>query len=788
MVLSETSQYRVKHCPGMNFHRKSLSKNQTPLKRKRRNSEDDEMSADNQISSISESGRTSCSPDMFTDSIEDFDASFPEDTPTTGRTDEHDKKLDESLKQVSEGESCPWRGVSLEDLKSGYGLWGYPQLPPVRPSNSHAVLYQFPVSRGEKPTPLQHRYVDKWDSDNVRMPFSPQNLCAVNKNDGSSKSSPRSVWELVEEALLRQMVSSQQLEAAILSYCGAYGRIWDFTTLHYFLSDVLDEAEVDCFFSQLLPSMVQLALQLPNLIRSPIPLLKQFRNSSISLSQLQIASLLSNAFFCTFPRRNTLQRNSEYATFPDINFNRLFQANKKKSSQRAVEKLKCLFHYFRRVCHKAPEGVVTFTRRYIAPENLPVWEKSSKLLNKLHITSCGTIEDEGRGMLQVDFANKRVGGGVLRWGCVQEEIRFVICPELIVSRLFTESMEPLEAVQIVGCERFSNYKGYGDNFEWCGDHCDTTPRDSSGRRLCSITAIDAMAFRNPNMQYTPDNITRELNKAYVGFSSPDIPEDQRTPVATGNWGCGVYRGNAKLKSLLQLMAATEAGRHLAYFTFGNETLRDDVFQMYTFLMENRVTVGKLWRYLQQYYDYCVKDGKVTLDLYAYLYKRITNSETSKHITGSIRSVESRNIDSKNNSEWNNKFEERIFSIGSSKSKSEKSVERNDENRDSSFSSSIKDSDQNSAKKVSGSSAIHRKMNSATVTEENLETVMMEVESASNENSVQDGSCDSSAIKPGSSSTKSSLLDQLDQYENTEFPKSTNTPKRKISDYFTAVQK
>lgn len=41
-------------------------------------------------------------------------------------------------------------------------------------------------------------------------------------------------------------------------------------------------------------------------------------------------------------------------------------------------------------------------------------------------------------MLQVDFANKRVGGGVLGRGSVQEEIRFVICPELIVSRLLTE--------------------------------------------------------------------------------------------------------------------------------------------------------------------------------------------------------------------------------------------------------------------------------------------------------------------------------------------------------------
>lgn len=37
----------------------------------------------------------------------------------------------------------------------------------------------------------------------------------------------------------------------------------------------------------------------------------------------------------------------------------------------------------------------------------------------------------------VDFANKNIGGGVLGFGSVQEEILFVIHPELIVSVLLT---------------------------------------------------------------------------------------------------------------------------------------------------------------------------------------------------------------------------------------------------------------------------------------------------------------------------------------------------------------
>ena len=43
-------------------------------------------------------------------------------------------------------------------------------------------------------------------------------------------------------------------------------------------------------------------------------------------------------------------------------------------------------------------------------------------------------------------------------GCVQEEIRFLICPELIVSRLFTEELDDNECLVISGAEQFSKYR------------------------------------------------------------------------------------------------------------------------------------------------------------------------------------------------------------------------------------------------------------------------------------------------------------------------------------------
>lgn len=50
----------------------------------------------------------------------------------------------------------------------------------------------------------------------------------------------------------------------------------------------------------------------------------------------------------------------------------------------------------------------------------------------------------------MDFANKFVGGGVTGHGLVQEEIRFVINAELIISRLFTEALEHDECLIITG--------------------------------------------------------------------------------------------------------------------------------------------------------------------------------------------------------------------------------------------------------------------------------------------------------------------------------------------------
>ncbi|CAB3223993.1 unnamed protein product [Arctia plantaginis] len=520
---------------------------------------------------------------------------------------------------VDTGSNDHWRGVPLTELYGSQSPWGAPEFPLVAPSYNHAVLYHVPSSgcvAGDRP-PKPQIGQDKWDSEHVRMPCSSHSLYPVEDSAGESHLKRR--WEMIENALSKPLRNSHDLSNAIISYNTKFRNIWKFKGLHKFFDEYLEEEESQYFFDVTLPEVAKLALSLPKLVQAPIPLLKQNKNRSISLSQQQIACLLANAFFSTFPRRNSRKSNSEYASYPYINFNTysLYEAT---DSDANLEKLKCICHYFRRVVTKVPVGTVTYRRRAGGARAGAGWARSRRALHHvpLHVDSRHTIEDAD-GLIQVDFANKFLGGGVLGHGCVQEEIRFVICPELLLSMLFTEELKANEALIIIGAERYSEYSGYGGSFKWRGSFGDETPRDTSARRRCAVLAVDALPYTSLLREFRKDNITRELNKAWIGFSFDTDPQSsslQYPGVATGNWGCGAFGGTPHLKSLLQLMACAEAGRPMAYYTFSDDTLRDDIINMYNLLARHNVTVGQLYKHIINFSEN--RQNVVKGKLHAYL--------------------------------------------------------------------------------------------------------------------------------------------------------------------------
>ncbi|KAM3725439.1 Poly(ADP-ribose) glycohydrolase [Dirofilaria immitis] len=432
----------------------------------------------------------------------------------------------------------------------------------------------------------------------VRLPYS---IC--NMINGTAR------YEIIQNAiskLLKPLMTYKQIKECIRSY----SRVTSFDALRQLFETVLDETLRMEYLTTVVPFMAKLALQSPSLITQPIPILRRGSSGSITISQHQAASLLALAFFCTFPSRNVVNND-----LPAVNFCRLFSLR----SANVVEKLRCLMHYFHMVSKKMPTGLLTIRRQNGSAQN---WSSMHLPLSELYVSHTGTIEDDGHGMLQVDFANEYIGGGVLSSGCVQEEIRFLICPEMIVSMILCERMHHNEAIVISGAERFSDYDGYGSSFRWRPmEKMNSFPRDRF-RRLCSeLVAIDALPFANRHEQFNIDVIDRELLKAYVGFA---VNNETMKPVATGNWGCGVFGGDLHLKSLIQLMASSAQKRCLCYFTFGNRKFAEDFEEIYKVLTQAGITVGQLYDLIN---SYCSEYNENSSLLFEYISWKIKESTT-----------------------------------------------------------------------------------------------------------------------------------------------------------------
>jgi len=241
-----------------------------------------------------------------------------------------------------------------------------------------------------------------------------------------------------------------------------------------------------------------------------------------------------------------------------------------------------------------PEGKISIHRQVI--EKFPDWSSCTQVIGNLTVHSEGVIED-AKGCLQSDFANKFIGGGVLVGGCVQEEIRFAVNPELIATCLLSAVMKDNEVLIMKGSEQFSKYAGYGPTLKYDGDFKDDT-KSEDGFLQTEIVGMDAIKYSNRESQFEHSWILRDINKAYVAFYLPE--NSKNVPVATGNWGCGVFNGDKPLKVTLQLMAAAVANRELIYYTFNDKPLAERIKTYHQFLVTKKITVGQLWSKIMEF--------------------------------------------------------------------------------------------------------------------------------------------------------------------------------------------
>ena len=271
--------------------------------------------------------------------------------------------------------------------------------------------------------------------------------------------------------------------------------------------------------------------------------------------------------------------------------------------------IQCIANYFEHVWRKVyadsawAHKIITVNRRVLgATVNAPNWIASFKKIGKLTINPDKKGIEDFRDAAQVNFADPKPGGTLpfANADVVQEEILFLIYPELFVTQLIVPNMEQNECIVVGGVSRTNNYTGYKRTFRFTGDF---TTDDNS----ISIIFIDASkGHEGLSVKTLEGKMNRDLNKAYLGFSAID------KTIATGHWGCGAFGGNQQFMSVIQLLAAAEAEKSIVYAMFGE--LIDGFGRFYDKLVSMSATVGEIYsgllfaicKELDDYYDTIIK--------------------------------------------------------------------------------------------------------------------------------------------------------------------------------------
>ena len=326
------------------------------------------------------------------------------------------------------------------------------------------------------------------------------------------------------------------------------------------LQEVLEEIEEISVFEKLIPFLWDQAskeVNIENHLQPSLPV--------ITMKKSECLSVLSKAFFCLY------QRNSyNWQAFPSMNFDRLYMHSRGFDGCEKA-KLQMIISYFVQLYQRHFEGnFVDEEIEFSLSESKNTWlewQQDQSELSHFFMEDMYKSLDDAKDDYRIDFANTYLGGASLSYGSVQEEIMFSICPEMNVGRLFSPRMKEHQAICIKGTEQFTTPQGYGHSLEFGGLYKDHS-MVIKNKRQSFVVAIDALDFRGQptSIQYTQAGILRELNKFYAAMSIQQTP----STVATGNWGCGVFGGNAELKLLIQWVSASRANKNVRYFPFDNK--------------------------------------------------------------------------------------------------------------------------------------------------------------------------------------------------------------------------
>ncbi|KAG6829284.1 hypothetical protein H0H92_005037 [Tricholoma furcatifolium] len=268
--------------------------------------------------------------------------------------------------------------------------------------------------------------------------------------------------------------------------------------------------------------------------------------------------------------------------------------------------LTTLFHFF--LHHPSEQSSVTY--RYVtAPllqldTNAPFWENSSiPVFDHLVIEGASGENikfphETLRSMLIA--SNKSPGFGA---SCTQEELITGACPELLpLGALFIRPPVPDDAAIVAhGIRPLTEWRDKGRNAHVVD--CRIT-EDRCTFLLLDALELDHSDTLSPLLDLLPENLSRELLKAYIGFSVLRL--SNITDIASPLWGAGAFGGDPIAKALILSMAGALAGvriflsiddtQVIAQSSPSTGTSQSKVIDILNTLKRDRasLTVGYVW--------------------------------------------------------------------------------------------------------------------------------------------------------------------------------------------------
>jgi hypothetical protein len=350
----------------------------------------------------------------------------------------------------------------------------------------------------------------------------------------------------------------------------------------------------------------------------------------VALSYKQCACILANMF---------LGRLHERENFPVRNMRALSKSEKPS----ACAKLYSVVSYFTTL-YNYP-GLLNGSNKGIVIERNTHNEKCSTFSGKdPEMSNFSWDDNEAQGSpslssshrdcAHVCFTNPSMGSGFLALGGIDEGETFLMSyPEALAAVAVCRDTLPHESVTIAGARKFcitdqrvlqrnlmtttgSNREDTSDDSnDFCAGIRAVVPSDQAKTRVrmtpsvppqlfcCTsnlMIALDAMPINRPDGKRNKHNFSRDLTKAYTGFSSPLVQELGKRTVVTGNWGCDTKMGGSQQDAIMtQWAAASYAGVGITYDGGGPSTA---LFREKLFPVLSGVTVKEALQsvYQEQY--------------------------------------------------------------------------------------------------------------------------------------------------------------------------------------------